>query len=106
EWMHEPCGEVVPDEHRPGHVDIRGGIAVQQVMDFVREVEVTRNDPDLERDPRLLLELGSMTLDARDVRVGVGSEEANDPHCMANLTSRSLSGTHRPTPDSSASPPR
>src|SRR5262249_1056703 len=48
----------------------------------------------------------SMTLDARDVRVGVGSEEANDPHCMANLTSRSLSGTHRPTPDSSASPPR
>jgi hypothetical protein len=80
EWVHEACAEVLPDEHGPGHVDIRGAVALQQMMDLVREVEVARNDPDVERDPRLLLELGGMTLDARNVRVDVGSEEADGAH--------------------------
>jgi hypothetical protein len=49
-------------------------------MDLVREVEVARNDPDIERDSRLLLELHRMTLHARDVCVGIGTEKANGRH--------------------------
>ncbi len=80
ERLNEAGGQVLPNEHRPGHVDVRCTFALQQVMDLVREVEVARNDPDIERDSRLLLELHRMTLHARDVRVSIGTEEANDPH--------------------------
>ena len=80
ERLHETGRQVLPDEHRPGHVDVGCIFAVQQVVDLVREVKVTRNDPDIEADSCLLLELRRMTLDACDIRIGIGTEEADDAH--------------------------
>jgi hypothetical protein len=79
ERPHEAGGEVVPHQHRAGHVDVRGPVAFEQVADVVREVEVARDDPDVEVEPRLLGELGCVPLDARHVGVGVRTEEPH-PH--------------------------
>src|SRR5581483_12469461 len=61
----------------------RRPVAVEQVTDVVREVEVARNDPDVELEPRLPLELARVTLDARDVGVRVRAEE---PHAHRGET--------------------
>ena len=45
ERLDEARGEMLPQEHRPGHVDVGSVLAVEQVLDPVREIEVARNDP-------------------------------------------------------------
>jgi hypothetical protein len=79
---------MLPEEHRARHVHVRRVVAVEQVLDAVREVEVARNDANVERDARLLLELRRVALDARDVRVGVGAEEADAGHRSGGGRSR------------------
>ena len=43
--------------------DVRGVVPVEQVLDPVREVEVARDDPDLESDPGAFLELARVAFD-------------------------------------------
>ena len=71
---------MLPDEHRPRHVDVGGFLPVEQVVDPVREVLVASDDADVELEARLLLELAGVPLDARDVGVGVGAEEPDGGH--------------------------
>ena len=51
--------DVLPDEDRARHVHVGGVVAVQQVVDAVREVEVARDDRDVEPDAGRLLELAA-----------------------------------------------
>jgi hypothetical protein len=76
----EACAEMLPDEHRAGHVHVRRSLSLEQVMDLVREVDVARHDADVELDSALLFELARVALNARDVRIGIGPEEANGAH--------------------------
>src|SRR5262249_25703344 len=85
EGLHVASGDVLPEEHRPGHVHVSGVVAVQQVVDLVREVLIARDDPDVEVDAGALLELARMPLDAGDIGVGVWPEEADGGH-RANVT--------------------
>src|SRR5262249_44620683 len=85
ERLHIAGGDVLPEKHGPRHVDVGGLVAVQQVVDLVREVLVARDDPDVEVDAGALLELACVTLDAGNVGVGVRREEADGGH-RANVT--------------------
>jgi hypothetical protein len=71
---------MLPEEHRARHVHVCRVVAVEQVLDAVREVQVAGDDADVQLDARPFDELGGVAPDARDVRVGVGAEEADAGH--------------------------
>ena len=71
---------MLPEQHGPGHEHVGGVLPVEQVLDPVREVEVARDDPDVELDSGALLELGRVALDARDVGVRVRAEKPDARH--------------------------
>src|SRR5581483_613841 len=84
ERLDELRRELLPHEHGPRHVHVRRVVARQVAVDLVREVLVARDDADVELEPRLLLELRRVPLDARDVGVRVGPEEADARHARAS----------------------
>src|SRR5262249_46628573 len=96
----ESGGDVLPDEHRPRHVDVCSGVAAEIRLDRVREVLVARNDPDLQLEPRPLLELRGVALNARGVRVRVRWQEPHAGHVgtssfgNASARNRSRASTH------------
>jgi hypothetical protein len=83
--LDEARREVLPEQHRPGHENVGGIVPVEQVLDPVREVEVARDDPDLELDPAPFLELARVALDTRDIGVRVRAEEPNARHRSTSL---------------------
>jgi hypothetical protein len=66
---------VIPHQHRSGHVDVSRAVALEQVANVVRKIEIARHDPDVEIEPGSLLELRRMPLDARDIRIRIRAEE-------------------------------
>jgi hypothetical protein len=83
--LDEARREVLPEQHGPGHEHVGGVVPVQQVFDPVREVEVARDDPDLELDPAPFLELARVALDARDIGVRVRAEEPDARHRSTSM---------------------
>ena len=74
ERLDEAPGQVLPQQHRAGHVDVGGLVAGEVLVDVVGVVDVARQDVDLQAMPARPLELVTVALDARHEGVGVGSE--------------------------------
>ena len=86
ERLDEAPGQVLPQQHRAGHVDVGGLVAGEVVVDVVGVVDVARQDVDLQAMAARALELVAVPLDARYEGVGIGGEVADGGHGVEHLT--------------------
>ena len=80
ERLYETGGDVLPEQHRPGHEDVCSTVSGEFAMDRVREVGVAVDKPYVNRDASASGEFTHVALDGRYVRISVRGEEDNLVH--------------------------